>query len=458
MRKRRTACIFILLSVFFAVLMTEHNFEVLNSGKSTQEVTVYAAENNSTEAANQQTNEKKTEPESGQKINSDTGKTWDGTYSDGSSGQKTENDNDPAQIESELDETTKGQMQALYDYIGKMKIDDELMQDLNPAEYIKTYIKTGQGNLSPQVILKAVTNMLLKEVKSVLSLAISIITISILCALVKNLNGAFNDSQISEIAFYACYAVIIMLLSKSFIIAVSVATDAIKSIVNFMNVLLPVLVAIIGFTGGMVQSAALDPFVLAAVIIIPRIYTTVIIPMILMSFVLEFADNISTKHKITKFCKLFKQIIIWLQGIIVTVFIALLTIRGITSSTMDAVTLKTTKFAVDNFVPIVGKTFSDAISSVAGYGLIIKNAISSIGLIILILIIMYPVIKLLLMAFIYKMSAALIEPVSDSRVTKSLDNAGGSMLLLVSCLLTVSLTFFILIAIMVQAGTYIVGG
>lgn len=180
--------------------------------------------------------------------------------------------------------------------------------------------------------------------------------------------------------------------------------------------------------------------------------------MILMGFVLEFANNLSEEHKITNLCSLIKQCILWFQGLIVTAFIALLTIRGITSSTMDAVTLKTAKFAVDNFIPIVGKAFSDAIASVAGYSLIIKNAVSSIGLVVVLLILLYPIVKLILMTLIYKLSAALVEPVSDSRITKSLASAGNSMVLIISCVLTVSLMFFILIAIMAQAGSYVVGG
>ena len=180
--------------------------------------------------------------------------------------------------------------------------------------------------------------------------------------------------------------------------------------------------------------------------------------MILMGFVLEFANNLSEEHKITNLCGLLKQCILWLQGIIVTAFIALLTIRGITSSTLDAVTLKTAKFAIDNFIPIVGKTFSDAITSVAGYSLIIKNAISSIGLLVIVLILLHPIIKLILMTFIYKLSSALVEPISASRITKSLEAAGNSMVLIISCVLTISLIFFILIAIMAQAGSFVIGG
>ena len=108
---------------------------------------------------------------------------------------------------------------------------------------------------------------------------------------------------------------------------------------------------------------------------------------------LQFANNISTEPKLSNLCGLIKKSTVWIQGFIITVFIGVLTIRGISSSTIDAVTLKTTKFTIDNFIPIVGKSLSDAISSVAGYSLIIKNAIGSIGLIVIILIIIYPIIK-----------------------------------------------------------------
>ena len=354
--------------------------------------------------------------------------------------------------------SAKGQIETLYDYTNKMKSDVELLQGLDPVDYINTFISEGKGNLSFDIVMKAVLSLFFKEVKSVLAFVISIVTIAILCALLKNLQDSFADESISQVAFYACYVLIIMILSKSFIISISVAQDVINDISNFMNALLPILVTMIALAGGITQAATLDPFILGAVILIPKIYTTIIIPMILMGFVLEFANNLSEEHKITNLCSLIKQCILWFQGLIVTAFIALLTIRGITSSTMDAVTLKTAKFAVDNFIPIVGNAFSDAIASVAGYSLIIKNAVSSIGLVVVLLILLYPIVKLILMTLIYKLSAALVEPVSDSRITKSLASAGNSMVLIISCVLTVSLMFFILIAIMAQAGSYVVGG
>lgn len=360
--------------------------------------------------------------------------------------------------EGMIDPETNKDLMGLYDYINKMKVDVELMNDLDPVEYVKSYITNGKGNLSFSQLGKAVVSLLFKEVGSVLKLAISMIVIAILCTLLKNLQDAFSTKSISQIAFYACYAVMVMLLSKSFLISISVAKDVINGVADFMAAILPVLVTMIALAGGVTQAATIDPIVMAAVVIIPRIYVTVIIPLIMVGFVLQFANNLSEEHKIDNLCKLLKQWTVWLQGIIITCFIALLTIRGITSTTIDAVALKTTKFAVDNFIPIVGKAFSDAIASVAGYSLIIKNAISGIGLMVIILIILYPIIKMILMAFIYKMSAALVEPISDKRITSTIAATGDSLVLLLSCVLSVSLMFFVLLAIMASAGKFIVGG
>ncbi len=354
------------------------------------------------------------------------------------------------EIQSEVD--------SLYNYINTMKSDIELMNELDPVSYIKAYMEDGKGNISLSKIGGAVVSLLLKEVKSVLGLSFSIIAIGIISALLKSLQEAFNSEGISEVAFYACYALMIVILTKTFLISLDMAKDVITNVVEFMSKLLPVLVLMLGAAGGLTQAATMDPIVLGATILIPQLYLNIIIPLILSSFVLQFANNMTNGSKLNNLCDIAKKSTIWIQGIIITIFIGLLTVRGITSSTIDAVTLKTTKFAIDNFIPIVGKSFSDAISSVAGYSLIIKNAIGSIGLIVIILIILYPIIKIVLSSIIFKLSASLLEPIADKRITKSIAAAGESLTLIMSCVLCVSLMFFLLIAMMVQAGKFVIGG
>lgn len=361
-------------------------------------------------------------------------------------------------VESVTDEQIDNQLDSLYNYINNMKLDIEILNDLDPVEYIKGYVKNGEGTLSIKNIINAIVNFVFKEVKTALSLSVSIIVIALICSLIKNLQVAFSNDSIANIAFYACYSLLIILLSKTFIVSINIAIDIIDRLSEFMSALLPVLVMMLSSIGGFSQAATMDPIILAATIIIPRIYKLVIIPIILISFVLQFVNNISTEYKINNLAKMAKQTSLWMQGIILAIFIGLLTVRGITSSTLDAVTLKTAKFAVDNFIPIVGKAFSDAIASVAGYSLIIKNAISTVGLVIIIIMMLYPIIKIFLISFVYRLSAAIIEPISDKRITASITSTADSLVLLMSCVLSVSLMFFILLAIIASAGKFVVGG
>ncbi|WP_414632216.1 stage III sporulation protein AE [Clostridium sp. UBA1652] len=348
-------------------------------------------------------------------------------------------------------------VQQLYDYITKMKDDNELVNELNISDYIKNYISKGDGGVSTSDLAKITFSVILKESKTVLKLLISVVVMAIICSLLKNLQDAFGGSH-SDIAFYACYAILIILLSKSFLVSIDLAKNTINGLTDFMMALLPVLVFLIGSVGGITQAATMDPILMGAVTIVPRIYVDFIIPMILMSFVLNFVNNISNEHKINNICKLFKQVTLWVQGILVTTLIGLLTIRGITSNAIDAVTLKTAKFAVDNFIPIVGKAFSDAIASVAGYAVLLKNSISSLGLLIVFLTILIPILKLVLISFMYKLSSALVEPVCDSRITNCIAAAGDYVVMIISCILSISLMFFIMVSVMASTGKFILGG
>lgn len=363
-------------------------------------------------------------------------------------------DNNSLIYNDEINDDLKG----LYDYISTMKSNFELINDLDPISYIKNYISTGKGNLNFRKICDAAFSLLFKEVKTVLSMCIIIVVIGIICSLIKNLQSAFSSDSISEIAFYACYALMIIVLTRVFIISLDLAKDIITQISGFMSKLLPILVVMLGVAGGFTESATMDPIVLGTTIIIPKIYLNIILPLILITFVLQFTNNISTEPKISNLCSLVKSSVLWIQGLILTVYIGLLTVRGITASTIDAVTLKTAKFTIDNFIPIVGKTFSDAITSVAGYSLIIKNAIGSVGLIVLILIIIYPIVKIFLSSIILKISSSLLEPIADKRITKAVFSAGDSLILILSSVLCVSLMFFVLIAMMVSAGKFVIGG
>jgi stage III sporulation protein AE len=364
-------------------------------------------------------------------------------------------DNDLKDSASKLQEDSK--IESLYDYIVGMKNEYDIMKDLKPKDYVNSFLKTGNGTINASKITKVVTEFVFKELQASIKIIVIIIIIVVLAALIHNLQGAFTNEKLSNIAYFSCYSLLIIVVSQSFYIGVDLAKETIVKMTGFMAALIPVLMFLLASVGGVAEAAVLDPIVIGAVNIGARIYVNLIIPMILMGFVLQFVNNISEEYKIDRLTKLINQLALWAQGILMTIFIGIMTIRGITTKTIDEVTVKVSKYAIDNFVPIVGKSLSDAISTVAGYSLLLKNALSGLGLMIIVGIVLLPIIKIFIMSLLFKFTAALVEPISDKRIVSVITAAGESLVLIMSCLISVSVMFFIMVSIIATTGKAIMG-
>jgi stage III sporulation protein AE len=364
----------------------------------------------------------------------------------------------PLQTETNLNSSESMQVQGLYDYLSKMKSQYEILNDMDAKTYISEVMKSGDGKFSLNKIIQAAASYGFKELQASMKLLILLVLIALICALLTNLQGAFSNESLTNIAYFACYSLVIVILAKSFYVGVDAARTVITGMCDFMTALMPVLIMLLATVGSFAEATVMDPIILGGIELAARLFTYFLIPIICMGFVLQFVNNLSEDYKIDQLTKLINKCCLWAQGLIITIFVGIITIRGITSSALDQFTARTAKFAVDNFVPIVGKSISDAVSSVAGYSLLLKNSLSSLGLIILVLMLVVPLIKLLFMAFLYKLTAALIEPISDSRIVNSISAAGDSLMLILSCVICVSLMFFIMVAIIASAGKLALAG
>ncbi|WP_300349880.1 stage III sporulation protein AE [Clostridium sp.] len=350
-------------------------------------------------------------------------------------------------------------VEGFYNYINNLETEEEFLENMSAKEYISQYLNSGEDPISIKKIGASIISYMLREVRTVLKFVASILVIALLSALLKNLQDSFNiEDGVTNIAFLACYALIIMLLTKGFFVTLDLGKEVLFSIMDFMNVIVPVLIMLIATSGGITSAVTIDPIVLGAVTITPRIYTYFLFPLILAYFTLQFVNNLSDEFKIDRMCKFIKNMVMLSQGFILTIFVGILTLRGMTADTLDAVAVKTVKFAVDNFVPVVGGAFSDAITTLAGYSLAMKSVISSLGVIVIIVIAVYPMIKMALMALCFKFTAAIIEPVVDSKISSSVETVGESVFMVLSCVISVSLMFFIMTSMLASAGSFIVGG
>ena len=176
----------------------------------------------------------------------------------------------------------------------------------------------------------------------------------------------------------------------------------------------------------------------------------IIIPFVLISTALAIVSKVSERIQLDKLSKFFNSAVIWVLGIVLTIFVGLASVEGSLSSTVDGVTAKTTKAAVSNFIPVVGKILGDAVETVIGCGAILKNAVGIIGVIVVISICMAPIIKLAILMGLYYLCAAVCQPIADGKIIKLLDQMGDTFKILFAILCSISIMLIIGVTLVIK--------
>ena len=107
-----------------------------------------------------------------------------------------------------------------------------------------------------------------------------------------------------------------------------------------------------------------------------------------------------------------------------TIFVGVVSLEGTLASSVDGITAKTAKTVVSSAIPVVGKILGDAVDTVLGCGIVLKNAVGIVGVIILIGICVIPIIKLSILFLSYKLLAIVSEPIADKNIVRLLEQIG----------------------------------
>lgn len=149
---------------------------------------------------------------------------------------------------------------------------------------------------------------------------------------------------------------------------------------------------------------------------------------------------------------LIRQIVSWSLGIILTAFIIAVSVQGTLGAVIDGATQKAAKFAISTFIPIVGKTLSDAADTVIGCAVVIRNAAGAGAMAGILLICAVPLIKIIALAGLFKAAGALLEPISESRITDCINDIAGSMIHIFALSASVAFMFIVSVTALVSAG------
>ena len=274
--------------------------------------------------------------------------------------------------------------------------------------------------------------------------------IVVIHGILKSISDGLGNKGVSQVAYYVQYIMIVALVMTSFAEIISMVRQSVHNLVSFINLLIPILITLMITTGCITSAGILEPIILFMVTIIGNFIVNVVIPIVLVSTALGIISQISDKIQIDKLAKFMKSSTIWVLGVILTLFVGVTSLEGNLSSSVDGVTAKTTKAAVSNFIPVVGKILGDAVDTVLGCSIILKNALGVVGVIIIIGICIVPILKLATLMTMYYLGSALCQPIADGKIIKLLAHMGDTFKLLLAVLCSVSVMLIIGVTLIVK--------
>lgn len=312
--------------------------------------------------------------------------------------------------------------------------------DIDIGEILNSAIK---GEIDNTTIYKKILNKLGNEVQTGIKSLACILAIIIIHSILKSISESLENDSVSKLIYYVQYIAIITIIMGNFSDIINLVKETTTNLIGFMNTLIPVLISLMVYTGSITTTSILEPIILFMINFIGNLIQDILIPVILIITSISIISKISDRVQINKISKFLKSSTVWLLGTILTIFVGVVSLEGTLSSSVDGITAKTAKAIVSSAVPVVGKILGDVVDSVLGCGVILKNAVGFVGVIIIIGICILPILKLTVLTFSYKLVASVSEVIADDNIVKLLDEIADIFKILLAIL--VSIMFMVII-------------
>ena len=310
-----------------------------------------------------------------------------------------------------------------------------------------------QGNFTD--FLSVLSKGIGKSILDVLPMVLTIVAVAIIYSLLEGLSSGFVQQPTKKLIYFATYSAIILVVMVEVGSIISLTTNTISSIKSVMEGIFPTLLTLVTLLGGVNSSAVFKPMMVTLTTFITSFISNIIIPFFIASIAFSVIGNLTKSVKLDRLTGFFKSSATYVLGGVFSLFIAFLSFQGLTGGVIDSVSIKTAKFAIQSYVPILGGYLSDGFDLMLASLVLIKNSLGIVSLLMILSVIALPTIKIAVLSLGLKLASGIIEPICDNKFSKMLHGISTNLTLLIVSLVGVG--FMFLLTVMLVIYTFNVG-
>lgn len=328
---------------------------------------------------------------------------------------------------------------------------EDLLDDIFPEkktdfqDLIKKMLSR-QTEPSLQVIGEMISDQFFYEWKSSKAGMVHILLIVIVAAVFTNFSNVFQNQQISEISFYVLYLLLITIGLNSFRILIVSASENLERLIGFMKVLGPVYFLAVAFAAGSSTSILFYNLVLLLIYLVELVILNFLIPFVQVYIVVKVMNNLSEEDYLSKFAELCETVIAWTLKTLLAGVTGVNIIQGLLSPAIDSLKRSVVGRSAEA-IPVVGDAIGGVTEVMLGTAVLIKNGIGVAGALVCIGICLVPMIQMAVVTLLYKLIAAMIQPVSDKRIVGCISSIADGSQMLLRIIFTTGVLFLLTIAV-----------
>lgn len=356
------------------------------------------------------------------------------------------------QSQSWTEETDFSQLDEL-DFSGLDQVLEE--QELSPQfDFRQLVQQLMEGEeIDKASLVQGLLDLFFQEVGQSKGYMIQIILLVSAFALLYQFANVFENAAVTEISFYIVYMILLALLMKSFLLISDILGESLNRMLDFMRALMPSFCLSMVFSAGTITATAFYEMTLLLIYVIEAALIYGAVPAVHVYLVLELMNHLTKEEMISRLTGLIKGMVEWLLKFLFTLVIGINVVQGLLTPVID--TFKSSTLArTAGMLPGFGNSINAVAEIMVGSGIIIKNSVGMAGILMLVLLCAGPLLKVGIMTLIYKLAAAVIQPIADARLSGCISGMGEGARLMGKILVTANVMLLVTIALVTAATTW----
>lgn len=270
--------------------------------------------------------------------------------------------------------------------------------------------------------------------------------LAIVAAVFTNFSSALKNQQASQISFYVLYMLLITLCLNTFRVAMEGVEGRLEMLTDFMQVLCPGYFLAVAFASGSRSALVFYQGVLLLIYLVEVLILKFVLPIINVYIMVQVVNYMMGEEVLSELGELLKKLVLWSLKTLLGIVIGINVIQGLLAPAIDLLKRSTVSKTLEA-IPGIGNTFGSMTDVVLGTAVLIKNGIGVAGAVLIFFACLVPIVQMVLLTFFYKLAAALVQPVSDKRITGCISSVSSGYELMLKVICTVMVLFLLTLAV-----------